>query len=133
MAPRILLDTHVVIRWVADFKRLSRAQSQYLEKAVRREESVGVSTLTLLEIAILVSAGKLGPKVELRALLGEIEGNPIFRLFPMSFQIANEIGGLGSLRDPVDQAIVATARVHRLHLMTSDQRIVESKLVAVID
>jgi PIN domain nuclease of toxin-antitoxin system len=36
------------------------------------------------------------------------------------------------LRDPADQAIVATARVHRLKLVTSDQRIIESKLVPVI-
>lgn len=36
-------------------------------------------------------------------------------------------------RDPADRAIVATARVHRLRLVTSDQRIIESKLVPVIE
>jgi len=38
-----------------------------------------------------------------------------------------------ALRDPADRAIVATARVHRLRLVTSDQRIIESKLVLVIE
>jgi PIN domain nuclease of toxin-antitoxin system len=37
------------------------------------------------------------------------------------------------VRDPADRAIVATARVHRLLLVTSDQRIIESKLVPVVD
>jgi PIN domain nuclease of toxin-antitoxin system len=38
-----------------------------------------------------------------------------------------------ALRDPGDRVIVATARVHRLRLLTSDQRIIESALVPVID
>jgi PIN domain nuclease of toxin-antitoxin system len=36
------------------------------------------------------------------------------------------------LRDPSDRAIVATARVRNLRLLTSDQRIIGSNLVAVV-
>ena len=43
-------------------------------------------------------------------------------------EIASEAALLSNLRDPADRAIVATARVHRLGLVTSDQRIIESKL-----
>ena len=39
---------------------------------------------------------------------------------------------LGNLRDPADRAIVATARVHRLSLVTSDQRIIKSGLIPVV-
>jgi PIN domain nuclease of toxin-antitoxin system len=39
----------------------------------------------------------------------------------------------GGLRDPADRAIVATAQVHRLRLVTSDRRIVESKLAPVVE
>jgi PIN domain nuclease of toxin-antitoxin system len=39
----------------------------------------------------------------------------------------------GGLRDPADRAIVATAQVHRLRLVTSDRRIVESKLMPVVE
>jgi PIN domain nuclease of toxin-antitoxin system len=38
-----------------------------------------------------------------------------------------------ALRDPGDRFIVATARVHRLRLVTSDQRIVDSKLISVVE
>ena len=49
-------------------------------------------------------------------------------------EIAGEVAAMGdSLRDPADRAIVATARVHRLKLITSDQRIIESGLVSVIN
>jgi hypothetical protein len=47
--------------------------------------------------------------------------------------IAAEVAALSSaLRDPADSAIVATARIHRLRLVTSDQRMIESKLVSVV-
>jgi PIN domain nuclease of toxin-antitoxin system len=37
------------------------------------------------------------------------------------------------LRDPADRVIVATALVHRLQLVTSDQRIIDSKLVPFVE
>jgi PIN domain nuclease of toxin-antitoxin system len=62
----------------------------------------------------------------------EMQGNPAFSVLPLSYEIALEAASLGNLRDPADRAIVATARVHRLRLVTSDQRIIESKLVPVV-
>jgi PIN domain nuclease of toxin-antitoxin system len=44
-----------------------------------------------------------------------------------------DAGALMMLRDSADRTIVATARVHRLRLLTSDRRIIDSKLVSVID
>lgn len=61
-----------------------------------------------------------------------MQANPTFHVLPISYEIAAEAGLLDNLRDPADRAIVATARVHGLRLMTSDQRIIESKLVPVI-
>ena len=132
MLPRFLLDTHVVVRWLIDARRLSREQSQVLEGAVRRAEPVALSAISLLEIAILNREGKLRLKVTLDEFLGDIQASEVFEILPLSYQIASDVAALGSLRDPADRAIVATARIHRLHLMTSDQRIIESKLVPVI-
>jgi PIN domain nuclease of toxin-antitoxin system len=48
--------------------------------------------------------------------------------------VAAEVSAIGgTLRDPADRAIVATARVHRLKLLTSDERIIDSGLITVID
>jgi PIN domain nuclease of toxin-antitoxin system len=57
----------------------------------------------------------------------------VFQILPLTTTIAREIAALGILRDPGDQSIVATARVHRLRLLTSDQRIIASGLVPVIE
>ena len=131
MVPRLLLDTHVLLRWLGERKRLSREQVQVLESAVRRGEPAALSAVSLIEIATLVSHEKL--RLPLVEFFDDLQANPLLRVLPITFEIASEVASLGrSLRDPADRAIVATARVHRLRLVTSDQRIIESKLVPVV-
>lgn len=133
MLPRLLLDTHIAVRWLIDDKRLSRAQFRVLETAVRRTELIALSAFTLLEIAVLASNGKLKLKAGLKGFFDDLQGNPVFRVLPVTYEIALDVAALGSLRDPADRAIVATARIHRLQLVTSDRRIIESKLVPVVE
>jgi len=115
-----------------NYLELSREQLRVLERAARRAEPVAVSSMSLLEIAVLRSDGKLN--LPLSDFFDDLQANPLFRLLPLTYEIALEVASLGSsLRDPADRAIVATARVHRLRLLTSDPRIVESKLVPVVD
>jgi PIN domain nuclease of toxin-antitoxin system len=133
LTPRALLDTHILIRWLADPKRLSRDQARILNDVIRRRESVAVSAITLLEAAMLFSQGALRLKLSLDELFNEFEASPAFRILPLTVDIAKEVSFLGPiLRDPADRAIVATARVHGLRLLTSDQRILESNLVSTV-
>ena len=132
MLPRFLLDTHVVVRWMIEARKLSREQLRVLEGAVRRTEPVAISAISLIEIAVLTNDRKL--KLPIEDFFDELRANALFRLLPVTYEIAAEIASLGcSLRDPADRAIVATARVHRLRLVTSDQRIIDSKLVPVVE
>jgi PIN domain nuclease of toxin-antitoxin system len=134
LLPRFLLDTHVAVRWLVEPKRLSREQFRLLEAAVQRSEPVALSAVSLLEIAILASEGKLKLKAKLAEFFDDIQASPIFRLLPLTFEVASEIASLGNnLRDPADRTIVATARVRRLRLLTSDQRIIESKLAPTVE
>ena len=133
MNPRFLLDTHIVVRWFSEPKRLSREQRRVLEDAIRCGECVGVSAISLLEIAVLAPGLKrIGSG--LYELFRELDTNPAFQIIPLTTDVAYEVAAIGdSLRDPADRAIVATARVHRLRLLTADQRIIESQLVPVIE
>ncbi len=134
MLPRLLLDTHVLIRWMRESKKLSRQQVRALDDAERRAEPVTLSSMSLLEIAVLESQGRVKLKTSLQEFFDDLQVNPIFQILPLTYEIAQEVAAMGSvLRDPADRAIVATARVHRLRLVTSDQRIIGSKLVSVID
>ena len=132
MHPSFLLDTHVVVRWLVDNGKLSREQFRALQTAVRRTEPLALSAVSLLEIAILNGQGKLKLKASLNEFFSEMQAAPFFPVLPVTYEIAAEAGSLHSLRDPADRASVATARMHRLRLMTSDRRIIESKLVPVV-
>jgi len=113
--------------------KLSRGQSRALEGALRRSEPVAVSAISLLEIAVLTGEGKLRLKARLDEFFDDLQANPVFRVLPLTYEVAAEVAMLGALRDPADRAIAATARVHRLRLVTSDQRIIESRLVPVVE
>jgi len=133
LSPRYLLDTHVVVRWLVTPEKLSKEQTRVLREAVRRHEPVAVSAITLLEIAVLFGQGSTRSDIAVEELLGELDSNPAFQILPLTIDVAAEVAALGSLlRDPADRAIVATARVRRLGLITSDQRIIESRLVATV-
>lgn len=93
---------------------------------------MALSAISLLEIAILASGEKPALKVSLDEFLQDLNSNPAFRVLPLTYEIAREVASLAVLRDPADRAIAATARVHRLRLLTSDQRIIESNVVEVI-
>jgi PIN domain nuclease of toxin-antitoxin system len=127
------LDTHILIRWLVEAKKLSRMQVRTLESTVQRGEPIGLSAMSLLEIAILASGEKPQFRVSLNEFFDDINSNPIFRVLPLTYEVALEVASLNALRDPADRAIAATARLHRLRLVTSDQRIIQSGLVEVLE
>ena len=105
-----------------------------LKEVTRRAEPVTLSAISLLEMAVLSNQGRLKLKTSLARLFEDLQANPLFRVLPLTYEVAMEVASIGSaLKDPADRAIVATARVHRLRLVTSDQRIIESRLVSVLD
>jgi PIN domain nuclease of toxin-antitoxin system len=134
MTPLFLVDTHIVIRYLQEPRKLSREQSRVLNQAHRRQQYVAFSAVSLLEIVAILSNGRFQKDVKIEDLLSDLQTDPLFQMFPVTYDIAKELATLGPLlRDPADRAIVATARVHRLKLLTSDQRIIGSKLVPVVD
>ena len=82
---------------------------------------------------MLVSGRKLKLKVRVAEFFEQMQGSPEFQLLPLTYAIASEAAGLTALRDPADRVIVATARVHGLQLVSSDQRIIESRYVSVVE
>ncbi|MCU1233992.1 MAG: PilT protein domain protein [Candidatus Solibacter sp.] len=89
--------------------------------------------MSLLEIAIVFGGESARSLVYAQTIFDAISSNPAIEIIPLSFEIASEVAAIGkTLRDPADRAIVATARVGRLKLITSDERIVASGLVGVI-
>lgn len=133
MSPQFLLDTHIAIWSLTARKRLSREQIRVLEGAVRKREPVALSAVSLLEIALLADKeARRGESGAIR-ILRELNESPLFHIEPLTIDVAEEMAALGDeLRDQYDRAIVCTARVRGLRLLTSDQRIIDSGLVPVV-
>jgi PIN domain nuclease of toxin-antitoxin system len=129
---RLLLDTHIVVRWLDNPKKLTRDQRRALESAVKKSQTLAMSAATPLEIAMLVGDGRLRLKTSLDRFFADLRANPDFEVLPMTFEIALDAAHLGILRDPMDRAIAATARIHSFTLVTSDRRICNSALVPVL-
>lgn len=132
MTAQFLVDTHILVRWLIDPEKLSKDQARVMTELDRRREPFALSAITLLEIAVLIGTGRID--ADLEDLLGPLRDSPGVQILPLTIPVAREVWALGdSLRDPMDRTIVATARVHGLRLVTSDQRMISSNLVPVID
>jgi PIN domain nuclease of toxin-antitoxin system len=130
---KYLLDTHVVIWWLNDDRKLSRSHARLLERSERSGTAMGISAISLWEIAKLVERGRLDLTQSVDDSLEQLETSALVTILPLTGRVALESRRLGGRfhSDPIDQLIVATARCHGLTLLTADDRIIESGVVAV--
>jgi PIN domain nuclease of toxin-antitoxin system len=121
----ILLDTHIWIWWVHGDDRLSKSAMSFLKE--NEEEGLGLSIISCWETAKLVELKRLELPASINQWLEQALQYPGIRLLDLTPRIAVEATQLpGSFhRDPADQLIVATARIHGIPLATADRKILE--------
>jgi PIN domain nuclease of toxin-antitoxin system len=120
-----LLDTHILFWWRMDFQRLTKAQARVLDEVEAEGRPVGLSAISLRELAQMIHRGRAIVGMQLDAWLDSIDSHPLIATLPLTTKIAAESVRLGEdfPNDPADQIIVATARCHNLTLITADERI----------
>jgi PIN domain nuclease of toxin-antitoxin system len=107
----LLLDTHVVLWWLADGPELSDEIKDRLD----HEPDVHVSAVTIWEIAIKQGLGKITAPPDLPE---RVRDNG-FRELPVGFAHATAAGRLPPIhKDPFDRMLVAQARCEGLTLVT---------------
>ncbi len=128
----IVLDTHIWVWWVHGSDRLSQTQLEAIES--NEEGVIGVSAISLWEIAKLVENGRLELPVSLKKWFAQALNYPGVQIIELTPEIAVESTRLpGEFhRDPADQIIVATARVMKCKLVTSDEKILNYSHVKTI-
>lgn len=112
---RLLLDTHVILWWLADHPTLS----DEIKEMIDTEVDVFVSAATVWEVAVKQAAGKLGP-ADLPEKILECE----LRSLPITPTHALTAARLPPIhRDPFDRVLIAQARCEGLTLVTRDAEI----------
>ena len=111
---RLLLDTHVLLWAMQDSRALSGTARAHLRKA----DAVFVSAVSLWEIAIKASLGKLTIDT---ARVPEMLAEAGFQELAIRWVHAVKLRELPPLhRDPFDRMLVAQAICEPLHLLTHD-------------
>lgn len=120
----IVLDTHIWIWWVHSDAQLPNNHRQYLQ--THEAQGLGISIISCWEVAKLVEYNRLKLPNLVADWLDQALAYPGVRLLDLTPRIAVESTQLPGTfhRDPADQMIVATARVHNCALMTVDARII---------
>jgi PIN domain nuclease of toxin-antitoxin system len=120
----MVLDTHVLVWWLADPAKLSTKARRAVRSAAA-SRTVSASAASILEIVTLVRRGRLTLATSIDRWLEDVRSLPELQIEPITVEIAAKAGSFGDEvpGDPVDRLIVATAAVLGLPLVTADQRL----------
>lgn len=114
---RLLLDTHVLLWWLADDARIGPKTVDLISN-IRNE--IFISAVTSWEIAIKKKIGKLEAPDGIDAVV-EDEG---FSRLHITLHHGELAGGLPlHHKDPFDRMLIAQAKDEALHLVTDDSKI----------
>lgn len=123
----ILLDTHVLVHYLVEDKKLGRRAIASIDKALSGDD-VFVSAISFWEIAMLVERGRIEmdtPVVAFRALALRhgIQEEPVDGEIGIAAARLPDSHG-----DPADRMLVATAMLRTLTLITADDTLLGWKL-----
>ncbi len=123
--PSYLLDTHIWF-WLVRGRegRLAADTAARLDQAALRAP-LGVSVISVWEIALSASKGRIGLGMSVQEWVGLALDRPGFMLMDLTPAIAIESCNLpGAFHaDPADRFLVATARLKNAVIVTRDRRI----------
>lgn len=128
---RFVLDTHPLIWHLAGRSdRLGPAAHAALQR-VDSGRAVGlIPAIVIAELVYLSERGRVS--ISLLDVLAEIDRGENLQIVPLTREQLEELPHLTAIPEIHDRLIVAAARVSQAQLITKDQQILASHLVAVV-
>ncbi|MCX6593575.1 MAG: type II toxin-antitoxin system VapC family toxin [Acidobacteria bacterium] len=128
---KLLLDTHV---WIWAARNDGRLRTAVAGAISNPDSQLFLSPVSIWEAGLLFDRGIFETYLSRGRWLSFLSGQVDLQEAPVTFEIAREMAMLDwSHKDPADRFLVATARVLGLVLVTADERIIDSRLVPMID
>ncbi len=129
----IVLDTHVLVWWLAQPRNLS-VKARRLVTASAAKAEVGVSTISLFEIATLVRRRRLVLAMSFSSWVAALRSMSEINLQPVSPEIALAAGDFDEPfpGDPADRLIAATALVAGAKLVTADENLRSVSMIETV-
>lgn len=128
----IVLDTHIWIWWVHGDPSLTDDQERFIQQ--HEADALGVSIMSCWEVAKLVERGRLVLPLPVAEWFEQALSYPGVQLLDLTTAIVVDSTHLpsGFHKDPADQLIVSTARIHGCPLLTADQKIISYPYVTTL-
>lgn len=126
---RLLLDTHVLLWWLADDPKLGPQTAEIISDT---RNEIFVSAVSSWEIAIKKKLGKLEAPDDIDTVV-EDEG---FSKLPVSLHHGEVAGNLPlHHKDPFDRMLIAQAKIAGLRIVTDDSyiKLYDVKIVSPLD
>jgi PIN domain nuclease of toxin-antitoxin system len=130
---RAVADTHTIIWYLFDDRRLSRTAKQFIEIAAREGEQIGFSAISVVEIVYLVEKQKIKPNA-LERLLNETQsGDTALVEVPVTGIVARTMKSIQreTIPDMPDRIIAATALELNIPIISRDGKIKVSGLKTI--
>jgi len=112
---RVLLDTHILLWWLTDDRRLPKDADKIIKDP---DNAIFVSAASIWEVAIKASLGQI--EADPLAIQSAIEPSGFTEL-PITGKHAAQVAKLPSHhRDPFDRMLVAQSLAEPMRLLTGD-------------
>src|SRR5262245_15906333 len=115
MMAAYLVDTHALLFWLLEPRKLSRVASRYLSDPNHLPR---VSVASLLEVTYLVEIGRVDVRMaDVHEWIRKQDSWEIVSFDTLALAKTPEV----NTRDPFDRIVVATALAHEWRLLTRDR------------
>jgi PIN domain nuclease of toxin-antitoxin system len=115
---RFLLDTHVLLWWLFDDRRLNALARSIIQNPAN---AIFVSSASGWEISTKYRLGKLPHAEEAVRNLPSLLRRALMDVLPITIEHALAAGTLPGLhRDPFDRMLIAQGQIEKLPIITSD-------------
>lgn len=126
---KYLLDTHALLWAATDEDRLGSKAARAI--TTTPYEQLAIADVTLQEVGLLLHLGRISFKGSPAAVLATLLN--YVTVLPITLEIAIAAPNLALPHgDQFDRIITATAKIHRLPLITKDANITDSSIVSIV-
>jgi len=127
---RLLLDTHIWLWSLLEPEKLSERVTSELESA---ENELWLSPISIWELFILVEKGRVALDRPPAIWIADVQESVTIQEAPLTGEVAILSRSIDlPHQDPADRFIAATAAVYGFTLVTSDDKILSSKMVSLL-
>lgn len=126
-----ITDTNALIYYSTSRRQLSKRALTAFESAAQRQALIYIPAVALWEVSNLERIGQIKLGQPFHHWLSELLAQPGFEVAPLDAEIVAEARNYGFNNDIFDAAIIATAKVKDLPLITRDTAIIDSGLVEI--